>query len=60
MLQTRFGEQADEALKVYPAATPEEVTEAATAVAGDMFIAFSTWKWIDLHAKTGGKPTYRY
>ena len=59
-LQTRFDEQADEALKVYPAATPEEVTQAATAVAGDMFIAFSTWKWIDLHAKTGGKPTYRY
>jgi para-nitrobenzyl esterase len=59
-LQTRFGEQAEEALKVYPAATAEEVSHAATAVAGDLFIAFSTWKWIDLHAKTGGKPTYRY
>ena len=59
-LQTRFGEQADEALKAYPAATPEDVTQAATAVAGDLFIAFSTWKWIDLHARTGGKPTYRY
>jgi len=59
-LQTRFAEQADEALKAYPAATPDEVSQAATAVAGDLFIAFSTWKWIDLHAKTGGKPTYRY
>jgi para-nitrobenzyl esterase len=55
-----FGEDADTALKMYPAKTDGEVTESATALAGDRFIAFSTWKWIDLQARTGGKPVYRY
>src|SRR5262245_10572475 len=55
-----FGEDADAALTMYPAKTNDEVTESATALAGDRFIAFSTWKWIDLQAQTGGKPVYRY
>jgi para-nitrobenzyl esterase len=55
-----YGAQADEALKVYPAATREEVIQAATDMAGDRFIAYSTWKWADLHLKTGGAPVYRY
>jgi len=55
-----FESQADEVLKLYGGTTPDEVTEAATALASDRFIAFSTWKWIDLHARTGGKPTFRY
>src|SRR4051812_14859694 len=58
-LQTRFGEDAEVALKAYPAANSDEVQTTATALAGDLFIAFSTWKWIDAHAQTGG-PTYRY
>ena len=55
-----YQDDADAVLKAYPASTPEEVGAAATALASDRFIAFSTWKWIDLHARTGGKPTYRY
>ena len=55
-----FGEDADAALKVYPGTSNDEVTQSATALAGDRFIAFSTWKWIDSHARTGGKPVYRY
>jgi para-nitrobenzyl esterase len=55
-----YGERADEALKLYPASTKEEVIASATALAGDLFIAYSTWKWSDLHARTGGKPVYRY
>jgi para-nitrobenzyl esterase len=55
-----FAERADEILKAYGGTTPDEITAAATALSGDRFIAFSTWKWIDLHAQTGGKPTYRY
>ena len=34
--------------------------ESATALAGDRFIAFSTWKWYDLQRRTGGRPVYRY
>jgi len=55
-----LGPHADAILKAYGGTTPDEVTASATALAGDRFIAFSTWKWIDLHARTGGKPTYRY
>ena len=28
--------------------------------AGDSFIAFGTWKWLEAHAKTGDSPVYRY
>src|SRR5258708_3540418 len=55
-----YNDKADEALAQYKAATVEEVRQAATDLATDRFIAFSTWKWIDLHTKTSGKPVYRY
>ena len=35
-------------------------SEAATDLAGDRFIGYSTWKWFDLHTRTSGKPVYRY
>lgn len=59
-LQKQFGARAEEVLQAYPATTEEEVMQAATDLAGDRFIGFSTWKWADLHGKTGGKPVYRY
>lgn len=58
--QTRFGDQAPKFLKLYPATTDEETIASAEALAGDDFIAFSTWKWIDLHRTTGGSPVYQY
>jgi para-nitrobenzyl esterase len=60
VLAKLYGAQADEALKVYPATTPEQVVQAATDMAGDRFIAYSTWKWADLHVRTSGAPVYRY
>jgi len=59
-LKRLYGDRADEVLKLYPASTREEVMQAATDLASDRFIAYSTWKWFDLHRKTGGKPVYRY
>lgn len=55
-----YGGRADEALRLYPARTREEVLEAATDLAGDRFIGYSTWKWFDLHTRTGGRNVYRY
>jgi len=55
-----YGADAGEILKLYPATNKEEVIQAATDLAGDRFIAYSTWKWIDLHSKTGQAPVYRY
>ena len=59
-VREQLGARADEALKLYPATTREEVLQAATDLAGDRFIGYSTWKWGDLHGKTGGKAVYRY
>jgi para-nitrobenzyl esterase len=55
-----YGDRADEALRLYPASNEEEAAQSATDLAGDRFIAYSTWKWCDLHGETGGAPVYRY
>jgi len=55
-----FGETADEFLKVYPAATDAEAVESAGDLAGDRFIVYSTWRWLESQVETGGSPVYRY
>jgi para-nitrobenzyl esterase len=55
-----FGTNADEALRLFPGGTAEQVLESATALAGARFIAYSTWKWAELQSRTGGRPVYRY
>jgi para-nitrobenzyl esterase len=56
-----FNEKADKIAEIYKVTDDASVIDAATALASDMFIGFSTWKWSDLHRKTGGgKPVYRY
>ena len=59
-VQKLYGGRAEEALKLYPGTTDAEVVASATALASDRFIAYSTWKWLDVHGKTGGQPVYRY
>ncbi len=60
-VSARFPGHGDELLKVYPGETREQVMASATDMASDGFIGFSTWKWADLHATTGGgQPVYRY
>jgi para-nitrobenzyl esterase len=51
---------AAELLRLYPAGTDEEAKESAQALAGDQFIGYSTWKWINMQLKTGKSPVYRY
>jgi para-nitrobenzyl esterase len=55
-----YADRADQILKAYPGTSNDEVVQSATALAGDRFIGFSTWKWLDVHGRTGGAPTYRY
>lgn len=59
-VQKLYGDQSAEALRQYPAATDAEVEQAATDLAGDRFIAYSTWKLADAQIQTGGQPVYRY
>jgi para-nitrobenzyl esterase len=55
-----YPDNAAEVQKAYAATTNAEALQAATDLASDRFIAWSTWKWIDAAGKTGGKPVYRY
>ena len=55
-----YGDKAEEVLKLYPAGTPEVTEQSATDLAGDRFIAYSTWKWFDLHRKNSSQNVYRY
>lgn len=55
-----YSDHGAEVLKEYASTDNETTGQAATDLAGDRFIGYGTWKWIDLAAKTGGKPVYRY
>ncbi|HSD27486.1 MAG TPA: carboxylesterase family protein [Vicinamibacteria bacterium] len=58
--RSRYGAAADALLKVYPAGSDDEALESAAALAGDLFLGYATWKWTDVHGRTGGAPVYRY
>ncbi|WP_432378849.1 carboxylesterase/lipase family protein [Duganella sp. P38] len=55
-LQNLYGDKAAAARLAYGG----EVKQAATHLASDLFIGHGAWKWIDTHARTSGKPVYRY
>jgi para-nitrobenzyl esterase len=55
-----FAADAPKFLAVYLAASDAETLRSAGDYAGDKFIAFSTWAWLEAHAKTGNSPVYRY
>jgi len=50
----------EEVVKLYPHSSAKEIELSATALASDRFIAYSTWKWFDLHRKNSKQPVYRY
>ncbi len=50
----------EEVLKLYPHGSEKEIELSATALASDRFIAYSTWKWFDLHRNNSSQPVYRY
>jgi len=60
IVQEMYPQDYQEILKLYPANTPKELNYSATALASDNFIAYSTWKWFDMHRKYSGQPVYRY
>jgi para-nitrobenzyl esterase len=54
-----FPTHAEDFLQLYPA-TPEAARDSAIDYAGDRFIAFATWKWLEAAVRTGHSPVYRY
>ncbi len=59
-VRARFGDNADTLLKLYPAGSDDEALESAAEFAGDMFIGYATWKWIEMQHETGNSSVYRY
>jgi para-nitrobenzyl esterase len=60
MAEKIYAAKADEFLKLYPGDDEAQAKRSAADFAGDQFIAFGTWKWIEAHQKTGNSPIYRY
>jgi para-nitrobenzyl esterase len=59
-LAKEFPDRAEEAANVYAATDDASAVRAATDLAADRFIAYSTWKWMDGQIATGKAPVYRY
>jgi para-nitrobenzyl esterase len=55
-----FDGRADEFLRLYPTDTDEHAVRSIEDYAGDRFIAWSTWKWMETQKATGKQPVYRY
>ena len=60
-LKERFGENdAQEMIKLYAGNDSAAIRLAAGALAGDRWIAYSTWRWSEFQVQTGQAPVYRY
>ncbi len=59
-IERLYPKDAADIAREYAPATDADAELVATELSSDRFIAFSTWKWIDMQAKTSGKPVYRY
>ncbi len=57
---SRFTDRAAAFLQFYPGDTDAQAMRSAIDFGSDSFIAFSTWKWLEAHRKTGDSPVYRY
>jgi len=60
LAQKTFGDDAPEFLKLYPATTDGEAIRSTIDFAGDNFIAYGTWAWLEAQVATGDSPVYRY
>ncbi len=57
---SRFGARAPDFLKAYAASNDAEALRVSEDFAGDAFIAYATWQWLEAQVKTGNAPVYRY
>ena len=56
-----FGDATDEIFPRYGIKTEADLKgRQGIDLASDLFLDFSTWRWGHMHAKTGGRPVYRY
>jgi para-nitrobenzyl esterase len=60
LAQKDFGVQAPAFLKAYLASTDQQAVRVAKDYAGDRFVVYPTWAWLEAQVKTGQSPVYRY
>ena len=58
--EKEFGAKAPEFLRLYPADNDDQAYRAMEDFEGDRFIAYSTWKWMEMQKANGKQPVYRY
>jgi len=60
VVETLFGAHAERLLQRYPATSEEEVRKAGTELASDIFMGYSTWRWVEVHARSSDQPVFYY
>jgi para-nitrobenzyl esterase len=58
--EKEFPGREKEFIALYPGGRDITALNSGNAYAGDKFIAYSTWRWLEAQVRTGGKPVYRY
>jgi para-nitrobenzyl esterase len=56
----RYGDKADDFLKLYPAGSDAEAKDSGFASMRDSVFGYQMWNWARLQAKTGKAPVYYY
>ena len=56
-LEEKYGSASDDLLRLYPAT---DLANSYTQLSSDVWIVYPTWRWADLHRRTGNAPVYRY
>jgi para-nitrobenzyl esterase len=59
-LRRLYPEDAEEAIKLYPAQNERQAKRAAEELSRDRGVVSTLWKWLELQRRTGGATTYRY
>ena len=56
-----FGDNTYEMLSLYGITAPDDIyKQPGIDLCGDLFLAYSTWRWGNIHNSTSGQPVYRY
>jgi para-nitrobenzyl esterase len=59
-IRQRFGEEAPAALKLFPGDSEEQMKSSAGLLSSADFTAYGTWKWLEMHRKTGEAAVFRF
>ncbi len=60
LVGTLFGDRSEEALRQYPAGSPESDKASARALGGDLTIIHPTWAWIEAQKRSGAADIFRF